>query len=86
MEAKPTAEMALRHKGLIVGIKTAHYAGPEWTPVERAVEAGTRAGIPVMVDFGTKRPERPLAELRDQEAPARRHLHPHLLRAARASC
>ena len=41
MEAKPTAEMALRHKGLIVGIKTAHYAGPEWTPVERAVEAGT---------------------------------------------
>src|SRR5262249_47450200 len=24
MEAKPTAEMALRHKGLIVGIKTAH--------------------------------------------------------------
>ena len=41
MEAKPTADMALRHKGLIVGIKTAHYAGPEWTPVERAVEAGT---------------------------------------------
>src|SRR5262249_26292439 len=25
MEAKPTAEMALRHKGVIVGIKTAHY-------------------------------------------------------------
>src|SRR6266849_8994015 len=30
MEAKPTAEMALSHKGLIIGIKTAHYAGPEW--------------------------------------------------------
>src|SRR5579885_2443622 len=52
MQARPTAEMALRHKGLIVGIKTAHYAGPEWTPVERAVEAGTIAHIPVMVDFG----------------------------------
>ena len=63
MEAKPTAEMALRHKGLIVGIKTAHYAGPEWAPVERAVEAGTQANIPVMVDFGTNRPERPMAEL-----------------------
>jgi dihydroorotase len=63
MEAAPTAEMALRHKGLVVGIKTAHYAGPEWAPVERAVEAGTRAGIPVMVDFGESRPERPLAEL-----------------------
>jgi dihydroorotase len=63
MEAKPTAEMALRYKGLIVGIKTAHYAGPEWAPVERAVEAGTLANIPVMVDFGANRPERPLGEL-----------------------
>jgi len=63
MDAGPAAEMALRHKGLIVGIKTAHYEGPEWTPVDRAVEAGTRAGIPVMVDFGENRPERPLAEL-----------------------
>lgn len=63
MEARPTADMALRHKGLIVGVKTAHYAGPEWTPVERAVEAGTAARIPVMVDFGSNRPERPMSEL-----------------------
>jgi dihydroorotase len=63
MEAKPTAEMALRHKGLIVGIKSAHYAGPEWAPIERAVEAGTIANIPVMVDFGSNRPERPMSEL-----------------------
>lgn len=63
MQAAPTAEMALRHKGVIVGIKTAHYEGPEWTPVERAVEAGTKAAVPVMVDFGENRPERPLAEL-----------------------
>ncbi|HEV2984536.1 MAG TPA: amidohydrolase/deacetylase family metallohydrolase [Vicinamibacterales bacterium] len=63
MEATPTAEMALRHKGVIVGIKTAHYAGPEWAPVERAVEAGTQANLPVMVDFGANRPERPMAEL-----------------------
>ena len=63
MEAKPTADMARRHKGVIVGIKTAHYAGPEWAPVERAVEAGTEANIPVMVDFGANRAERPMAEL-----------------------
>lgn len=63
MEAKPTAEMALKHKGLIVGIKTAHYSGPEWAPYERAVEAGKAAGIPVMVDFGSNRPERPLYDL-----------------------
>jgi len=63
MAAKPAAETALRHKGLIVGIKTAHYNGPEWTPVERAVEAGTIARLPVMGDFGANRPERPLADL-----------------------
>ncbi len=63
MEAKPTAEMALQHKGLIVGIKTAHYEGPEWAPVERSVEAGTIANVPVLVDFGANKPERPLAEL-----------------------
>ncbi len=63
MEVKPTAETALRYKGLIVGIKTAHYAGPEWAPVERAVQAGTLANIPVMVDFGSNRPERPMSEL-----------------------
>jgi dihydroorotase len=63
MEARPTADMARRFPGLIVGIKTAHYAGPEWTPVERAVEAGTLANVPVMVDFGTDHPERPVADL-----------------------
>ena len=63
MDAKATAEQAEKYKTFIVGIKTAHYDGPEWTPVERAVEAGTLAGIPVMVDFGTFRPERPFQDL-----------------------
>jgi len=55
MEAKPTADMALKHKGVIVGVKSAHFNGPEWAPYERAVEAGTIASIPVMVDFGSAR-------------------------------
>lgn len=63
MDPKPAAEMAERYPGLIVGIKTAHYMGPEWTPVEHAVEAGTEAHIPVMVDFGANRPERPIQVL-----------------------
>ncbi len=63
MSAQPTADMARRYPGLIIGVKTAHFSGPEWAPVERAVEAGTLANIPVMVDFGSRRPERPLAEL-----------------------
>jgi len=63
MDARATAEEAKKFKAVVVGIKTAHYDGPEWTPVERAVEAGTLAGIPVMVDFGTFRPERPFQDL-----------------------
>jgi len=63
MEVQPTAEMAQRHKGLIVGIKTAHYAGPEFVPVERAVAAGSIADIPVMVDFGQAYHDRSLGDL-----------------------
>jgi dihydroorotase len=67
MEPQPAADMAKKHAGLIIGIKTAHYSGPEWTPVEHAVEAGTLANIPVMVDFGANKPERPITVLLEQK-------------------
>ncbi len=63
MQAKPTAEMAQRHQRVVVGIKTAHYQGPEFIPVERSVEAGTTANIPIMVDYGRDFPQRRLEEL-----------------------
>jgi dihydroorotase len=63
MDAKAAAEQALKYPQVIVGIKTAHYDGPEWTPVERAIQAGAIAHIPIMVDFGTFRPQRPYEEL-----------------------
>ncbi|HEX4636504.1 MAG TPA: amidohydrolase/deacetylase family metallohydrolase [Rhizomicrobium sp.] len=63
MDGEATAKMAQRYPGLIVGIKTAHFNGPEWIPVEQAVIAGTKANIPVMVDFGADRPTRPLYDL-----------------------
>jgi dihydroorotase len=53
MEVKQTAAMAMKYKGTIIGIKSAHFAGPEWTPYERAEEVGKMASIPVMVDFGS---------------------------------
>jgi dihydroorotase len=52
MEVKPTADLALKYKGTIVGIKSAHFNGPEWTPYINAEEVGKIAHIPVMVDFG----------------------------------
>ncbi len=63
MDAKATADMALKHRDVVVGIKSAHYQGPEWVSVDRAVEAGTAAKIPVMVDFGYFREERPYYQL-----------------------
>src|SRR5216684_3222120 len=63
MDAAATADQAKKYKDTVVGIKSAHFRGPEWTSVERAVEAGAMANIPVMVDFGTFRPERPFQDL-----------------------
>ena len=65
MDAKATGEFALKHKGLIVGIKSAHYNGPEWDPFTRSVNAGNIANVPVMVDFGSAR-VRTIAELFDR--------------------
>jgi dihydroorotase len=50
MDPARTAEMILRNKDTIVGIKTAHFAKPGWTAIDRAVDAGRRANVPVMVD------------------------------------
>ena len=67
MDGYKTAQMALKYPGTIVGIKTAHFAGPQWIPVEQAVIAGTKANIPVMVDFGVDRPTRPIYDLMTQK-------------------
>jgi dihydroorotase len=64
MEVQPTAEMAMKHKGVIIGIKSAHYSGPGWGPYEKAEAVGKMANIPVMVDFGSNlRNNRTIAEL-----------------------
>lgn len=63
MDSAKLVEMAKKYPQIIVGIKTAHYAGPEWTAVEHAVEAGKAANIPVMVDFGAFRVDRPFEQL-----------------------
>src|SRR5581483_334381 len=54
---------AKRYPQIVVGVKSAHYQRPDWLSVDRAVEAGKLAGIPVMVDFGYFLPQRPYWEL-----------------------
>ena len=63
MDAAATAKVVKENPDYIVGIKLAHYNGYNWTPTERAVEAGKLANVPVMVDFGGSKPVLPLQEL-----------------------
>ena len=49
-------------KDLVVGVKVAHFEG-QWEAVDRAVEAGRLANIPVMVDFGEHNPELSMEDL-----------------------
>jgi dihydroorotase len=63
MQMIPTGFMALRYPDTIVGIKSAHFTGGEWAPYVQAIGAGDIAHIPVMIDYGSNRPERPLYDL-----------------------
>jgi len=63
MNPEQTAYMINRlFPEILVGIKSAHYWGG-FTQVERAVEAGKLANVPVMVDFGEHNPTNSIEEL-----------------------
>lgn len=63
MDSGQTAKLAGEYPGLIVGVKLAHFSGPNWEPLDRVVEAGQMADIPVMIDFGGSDPALSLEEL-----------------------
>ena len=63
MDAENAAKTAKAYPDIIIGFKTAHYAGPGWAAVDGAVKAGSLTGLPVMVDFGRTTPERNLKAL-----------------------
>lgn len=63
MDPQVTGKFAVDNKSDIVGIKLAHFDGADWTPTDRAVEAGKIANIPVMVDFGGSNPPLSIEEL-----------------------
>jgi len=52
MQASQAAALAKKHKDVVVGFKTAHYAGEGWPSVDGALNAGKETGLPIMVDFG----------------------------------
>ena len=71
MDADLCAATIEKYRDLLVGVKTAHYwthqpwdeAHPPWAAVDRALEAGRMADVPVMVDFWPRPPERSYPDL-----------------------
>lgn len=63
MDPAATAKVMKQFPETIVGVKSAHCAGPEWDSVDRAVKAAEAGGGVVMVDFGEFRKERPFEQL-----------------------
>jgi dihydroorotase len=52
MDLDALSKMIEQNRDIIVGIKTAHWQQPNFISVRKAVEAGNRNHLPVMVDFG----------------------------------
>ncbi len=63
MDTDKASATAREHNDVVVGIKTAHYQGPEWISVDRCLEAAEKASLPVMIDFGFFKKERPYYKL-----------------------
>ena len=82
-DASGAASAAKEHRDVVVGIKTAHYwprgpfdaSHPPWASVDGAVEAGDLCGMPVMVDFWPRPPERSYPDLILAEAASRGYSH-----------
>ena len=63
MDPAKTGDLAKENADVVVGVKTAHYYGPDWTSVDQTIAAGDHADLPAMVDFGHFRKERPYYQL-----------------------
>ncbi len=63
MDTDRASGVARENEDVVVGIKTAHYVGPEWISVDRCLEAAEKASLPVMIDFGFFKRERPYYQL-----------------------
>ncbi len=63
MDPKLTGMVVRKYSDYVVGVKLAHYSGPEWDPVIKMVEAGKLADVPAMIDFGGNTPQLSLERL-----------------------
>lgn len=50
MDAYMTSLMIKKYSDVIVGVKIGHFEGSDWTPFERALDAGKRSNTPLFVE------------------------------------
>jgi len=63
MNPVATAFVMNEYPDIIVGIKAHHYRGHDFTPVDRAIEAGRLTNKPIIVDFGGSTPPLSIEDL-----------------------
>jgi dihydroorotase len=50
MDPHMTSLVIQQYPEIIVGVKIGHYRGTEWTPLDRAIEAGNIAAVPLLLE------------------------------------
>lgn len=50
MDPQMTSMTIKKYPEIIVGVQIGHYNGNEWTPFDRAIEAGRLSGVPLLVE------------------------------------
>lgn len=67
MDVAMTVKAIREYPKIIVGTKIGHYRGDQWTPFDRAVAAGTEAGVPMLLECHL--PQLPLDEILSKMRP-----------------
>jgi dihydroorotase len=73
MDARLTSLVIKQYPEIIVGVKIGHYRGNEWTPFDRALEAGKLAGVPLLVECHL--PQLPLEDILSRMRPGDLYTH-----------
>ena len=61
MDSRMTSLVIQQYPDIIVGVKIGHYSGSDWTPFDRALEAGRITNLPLIVECHL--PQYPLEEI-----------------------
>lgn len=61
MDSRMTSLVIQQYPDIIVGVKIGHYSGNDWTPFDRALEAGRITNLPLIVECHL--PQYPLEEI-----------------------